>query len=214
MIRQRTLKNTIRATGVGLHSGEKVYLTLKPAPVDTGIIFRRTDLDPMVEIRACAENVGETMLSTTLVKDGVRVATVEHLLSAMAGLGIDNCFVEQKNDMAVRRSVGYYRFDTEEEFVALQSVYRHLCPLLNFYYPSVRIIAKERIGSKIKKIYDEPKPPYVRLLESPKADDAIKKELKTRERKLHIMKQKRLVDLAVAELLRIYEKKKKQTLEI
>ena len=94
MIRQRTLKNTIRATGVGLHSGEKVYLTLKPAPVDTGIIFRRTDLDPMVEIRACAENVGETMLSTTLVKDGVRVATVEHLLSAMAGLGIDNCFVE------------------------------------------------------------------------------------------------------------------------
>src|SRR5690606_26051306 len=86
--------NTIRATGVGLHSGEKVYLTLKPAPVDTGIIFRRTDLDPMVEIRACAENVGETMLSTTLVKDGVRVATVEHLLSAMAGLGIDNCFVE------------------------------------------------------------------------------------------------------------------------
>ena len=94
MIRQRTLKNTIRATGVGLHSGEKVYLTLKPAPVDSGIIFRRTDLDPMVEIRASAENVGETMLSTTLVKDGVRVATVEHLLSAMAGLGIDNCFVE------------------------------------------------------------------------------------------------------------------------
>lgn len=94
MIRQRTLKNTIRATGVGLHSGEKVYLTLKPAPVDTGIVFRRTDLEPAVEIKACAENVGETMLSTTLVKDGVRVATVEHLLSAMAGLGIDNCYVE------------------------------------------------------------------------------------------------------------------------
>ncbi|MDX1635016.1 MAG: UDP-3-O-acyl-N-acetylglucosamine deacetylase [Marinobacter sp.] len=94
MIRQRTLKNTIRATGVGLHSGEKVYLTLKPAPVETGIVFRRTDLDPVVEIKACAENVGETMLSTTLVKDAVRVATVEHLLSAMAGLGIDNCYVE------------------------------------------------------------------------------------------------------------------------
>ncbi|SDX57826.1 UDP-3-O-acyl-N-acetylglucosamine deacetylase [Marinobacter mobilis] len=94
MIRQRTLKNTIRATGVGLHSGEKVYLTLKPAPVDSGIVFRRTDLDPAVEIKACAENVGETMLSTTLVKNGVRVATVEHLLSAMAGLGIDNCYVE------------------------------------------------------------------------------------------------------------------------
>ena len=94
MIRQRTLKNTIRATGVGLHSGEKVYLTLKPAPADTGIVFRRTDLNPAVEITARAENVGETMLSTTLVRDGVRVATVEHLLSAMAGLGIDNCFVE------------------------------------------------------------------------------------------------------------------------
>lgn len=94
MIRQRTLKNTIRATGVGLHSGEKVYLTLKPAPADTGIVFRRTDLKPAVEILARAENVGETMLSTTLVRDGVRVATVEHLLSAMAGLGIDNCCVE------------------------------------------------------------------------------------------------------------------------
>ena len=94
MIRQRTLKNTIRATGVGLHSGAKVYLTLKPAPADTGIVFRRTDLKPPVEILARAENVGETMLSTTLVRDGVRVATVEHLLSAMAGLGIDNCCVE------------------------------------------------------------------------------------------------------------------------
>lgn len=94
MIRQRTLKNTIRATGVGLHSGEKVFLTLKPAPVNTGIVFRRVDLDPVVEVEAKAEYVGETMLSTTLVKDGVRVATVEHLMSAMAGLGLDNCYVE------------------------------------------------------------------------------------------------------------------------
>ncbi|WOG26169.1 UDP-3-O-acyl-N-acetylglucosamine deacetylase [Endozoicomonas sp. 8E] len=94
MIRQRTLKNIIRATGVGLHSGEKVYLTLKPAPVDTGIIFCRTDLDPVVEIAARAENVGETTLCTSLQKDGVRVDTVEHLLSAMAGLGIDNAYVE------------------------------------------------------------------------------------------------------------------------
>ena len=94
MIRQRTLKNTIRATGVGLHSGKKVYLTLKSAPIDTGIVFCRTDLDPVVEIPARAENVGETTLSTTLVKDGVKVATVEHLLSAMAGLGIDNAYVE------------------------------------------------------------------------------------------------------------------------
>jgi len=94
MIRQRTLKNTIRATGVGLHSGKKVYLTLKPAPIDTGIVFCRTDLDPVVEIPARAENVGETTVSTTLVKDGVKVATVEHLLAAMAGLGIDNAYVE------------------------------------------------------------------------------------------------------------------------
>ena len=89
MIWQRTLKNVIRATGVGLHTGEKVYLTLRPAAPDTGIVFRRVDLDPAVEIRACAENVGDTRLSSTLVQDGVRVSTVEHLLSAFAGLGID-----------------------------------------------------------------------------------------------------------------------------
>ncbi len=94
MIKQRTLKNTIRAMGVGLHTGEKVFLTLKPAPVDAGIVFRRVDLDPVVEIAARTENVGDTTLSTTLIKDGVRVATVEHLLSAMAGLGIDNAIVE------------------------------------------------------------------------------------------------------------------------
>ncbi|MEK9712068.1 MAG: UDP-3-O-acyl-N-acetylglucosamine deacetylase [Thalassolituus sp.] len=94
MIRQRTLNNTIRATGVGLHSGEKVYLTLKPAPVDSGIIFRRVDLDPVVDIPATALQVGETTLSTTLVKDHAKVDTVEHLLSAMAGLGIDNAIVE------------------------------------------------------------------------------------------------------------------------
>ena len=98
MIRQRTLKNTIRATGVGLHSGKKVYLTLKPAPIDSGIVFVRTDLEPSVEIVARAENVGETLLSTTLVKNGVKVATVEHLLSAMAGLGIDNCRIELSSE--------------------------------------------------------------------------------------------------------------------
>ena len=85
MIKQRTLKNVIRATGVGLHTGKKVYLTLRPAPVDTGIIFRRVDLDEPVEIKASAENVGDTRLSTGLVKDDVRISTVEHLLSAMAG---------------------------------------------------------------------------------------------------------------------------------
>ena len=94
MIRQRTLKNIIRATGVGLHTGEKVYLTLRPAAPNTGIVFRRVDLDEPVEIEAKAENVGDTTLSTTLIKDGVRISTVEHLLSALAGLGIDNLYVD------------------------------------------------------------------------------------------------------------------------
>ncbi|MHB8534387.1 MAG: UDP-3-O-acyl-N-acetylglucosamine deacetylase [Sulfuricaulis sp.] len=94
MIKQRTLKNVIRATGVGLHTGEKVYLTLRPASSDTGIVFRRIDLADPVEIRACPENVSDTRLSTTLENNGVRVSTVEHLMSAFAGLGIDNAYVD------------------------------------------------------------------------------------------------------------------------
>ena len=94
MIKQRTLKNIIRATGIGLHSGEKVYLTLKPAPVNAGIVFFRTDLEPVVQINAHALNVGDTTLSTTLFNGDVKVDTVEHLLSAMAGPGIDNAYVE------------------------------------------------------------------------------------------------------------------------
>lgn len=94
MVKQRTLKNIIRATGVGLHTGEKVYLTLRPAAVNTGIVFRRTDLDPAIDIRALAENVGDTTLNTCLIKDGTRVSTIEHLLSAFAGLGIDNAYVD------------------------------------------------------------------------------------------------------------------------
>jgi UDP-3-O-[3-hydroxymyristoyl] N-acetylglucosamine deacetylase len=94
MIRQRTLKNVIRATGVGLHTGKKVYLTLRPAAPNTGIIFRRVDLDEPVELKAHPENVGDTTLSTTLEKDGVKVSTVEHMLSAMAGLGIDNAYID------------------------------------------------------------------------------------------------------------------------
>ena len=94
MIRQRTLKNVIKATGVGLHTGEKVFLTLRPAAPNTGIVFRRVDLPEPVEIEARPQNVGETNLSTTLVKDGVKISTVEHLLSALAGLGIDNAYVD------------------------------------------------------------------------------------------------------------------------
>jgi len=94
MIRQRTLKNAIRATGVGLHTGDKVYLTLRPAAPDAGIVFRRVDLPEPVEIKACPRHVGDTQLSTSLVKDKVRISTVEHLLSAFAGLGIDNAYVD------------------------------------------------------------------------------------------------------------------------
>lgn len=98
MIKQRTLKNVIRATGVGLHTGKKVYLTLRPAPANNGIIFRRIDLEPVVEIPACPDNVGDTRLSTTLIRDGVRISTVEHLLSALAGFGIDNAYVDLSAD--------------------------------------------------------------------------------------------------------------------
>ncbi len=94
MIKQRTLKNVIRATGVGLHTGEKVFLTLRPAAPDTGIVFRRDDLESPLDIPARAENVGDTRLSTTLAKHGVRISTVEHLLSAFAGLGIDNAYAD------------------------------------------------------------------------------------------------------------------------
>jgi len=94
MIKQRTLKNCIKATGVGLHSGKKVLVTLRPAPAHSGIVFRRVDVTPAVEIPARAENVGDTRLSTSLAKGEVRIATVEHLLSAFAGLGIDNAYVD------------------------------------------------------------------------------------------------------------------------
>lgn len=93
-LRQRTLKNSIQATGVGLHTGKKVFMTLRPAAENTGVVFRRVDLDPVVNIPAQAGYVGDTMLGTTLVSGDVRVATVEHLLSAFAGLGIDNAIVE------------------------------------------------------------------------------------------------------------------------
>jgi UDP-3-O-[3-hydroxymyristoyl] N-acetylglucosamine deacetylase len=94
MLKQRTLKTSIRATGVGLHTGRKVFMTLRPAVDNTGIVFRRVDMDPVVDVPADAHIVGETMLGTSLIKDGTRVATVEHLMSAFAGLGIDNAYVD------------------------------------------------------------------------------------------------------------------------
>ena len=94
MLRQRTLNNVIRATGVGIHTGRKAVLTIRPAAVNTGIVFRRVDIDPVVEIPARTEYVGDTRFCTTLARDGVRIATVEHLMSALAGLGIDNAYVD------------------------------------------------------------------------------------------------------------------------
>jgi len=93
-VRQRTLKESIQSSGIGLHGGDKVYMTLRPAPVNTGIVFRRIDLPEPVDIPANALNVTETMLGTTLERAQAKVATVEHLLSAMAGLGVDNAFVD------------------------------------------------------------------------------------------------------------------------
>lgn len=94
MLKQRTLRNIVRATGVGLHTGEKVVMTLRPAAADTGIVFRRVDLADVVDIPAGPYAVKDTRLSSCLEKDGARVSTVEHLMSALAGLGIDNVFVD------------------------------------------------------------------------------------------------------------------------
>ena len=94
MIRQRTLSQSVSTTGVGLHCGTRVELTLRPAPVDTGIVFRRIDVNPPVELPANANGVGDTRMASVLEKDGVRVSTVEHLMSACAGLGIDNLYVD------------------------------------------------------------------------------------------------------------------------
>lgn len=95
MIKQRTLKRIVQATGVGLHTGKKVTLTLRPAPANTGVIYRRTDLNPPVDFPADAKSVRDTMLCTCLVNEhDVRISTVEHLNAALAGLGIDNIVIE------------------------------------------------------------------------------------------------------------------------
>ena len=94
MIKQRTIRDTVSTTGVGLHCGTRVTLTLRPAGVDHGIVFRRVDIDPVVELPANASGIGDTRMASVLEKDGVRVSTVEHLLSACAGLGIDNLVVD------------------------------------------------------------------------------------------------------------------------
>ena len=123
MIRQRTLKNVIGATGVGLHTGKKVYLTLRPAPVNAGIVFRRVDLDPVAEIPAALDRVSDTRLSTTIEHNGVRVSTVEHLMSAFAGLHIDNAIVELDSDEVpiMDGSAGIFVFLIQSAGIEMQS---------------------------------------------------------------------------------------------
>lgn len=94
MLKQRSLKSLVRASGVGLHTGQKVRIALRPAPPDTGIVFRRIDLATPMDIPARAELVGEARLASTLIKDGVKLHTVEHLMSALSGLGIDNAYID------------------------------------------------------------------------------------------------------------------------
>lgn len=132
MLRQRTIKNSIRATGVGLHTGHKVYMTLRPAAADTGILFVRTDLDPVATVKAEALLVGETTLATTLIHEGVRVQTVEHLLSAAAGLGLDNLVVELSADevpimdgsagpfVFLLQSAGIQELDAAKRFIRIK----------------------------------------------------------------------------------------------
>lgn len=94
MLKQRTLKQLVRAVGIGLHSGTKVTLVLRPAAAETGIVFRRVDLEPPVDIKLAADAVVDTRMATTIGRDNVRIATIEHLMSALAGLGIDNCHID------------------------------------------------------------------------------------------------------------------------
>ena len=94
MLKQRTLRNSIKAVGIGLHTGKNINMELIPSDINTGINFIRTDINTEVIIPAIAENVGDTSLSTALVKDDVKISTIEHLLSAIAGLGVDNCLIK------------------------------------------------------------------------------------------------------------------------
>ena len=132
MLRQRTLRSAITATGIGLHTGEEVHLTINPAPVDRGIVFRRVDLDPVLEIPALAEYVGDTTLSTCLVGGAERVSTVEHLLAALAGLGIDNAYLDVSAPevpimdgsagpfVFLIRSVGIEEQDAPKQFIRIK----------------------------------------------------------------------------------------------
>ena len=133
MIKQRTIKQSVQETGIGLHKGDKVTMTLRPAPANTGIVFRRVDLEPHADIPARAEAVGDTMLCTCITNaDGVSISTVEHLASALAGLGIDNIIVEVDSDelpimdgsaspfIFLLQSVGIEELNAPKQFIKIK----------------------------------------------------------------------------------------------
>jgi UDP-3-O-[3-hydroxymyristoyl] N-acetylglucosamine deacetylase len=137
MIKQRTIKQSVKETGIGLHKGDKVTMTLRPAPANTGIVFRRVDLEPFADIPARADAVGDTMLCTCLSNaDGVTISTVEHLASALAGLGIDNIIVEVDSDelpimdgsaspfIFLLQSVGIEELNTPKQFIKIKKTIR------------------------------------------------------------------------------------------
>ncbi|MFQ3197536.1 MAG: UDP-3-O-[3-hydroxymyristoyl] N-acetylglucosamine deacetylase [Paraglaciecola sp.] len=137
MIKQRTIKQSVQETGIGLHKGDKVTMTLRPAPANTGIVFRRVDLEPYADIPARADAVGDTMLCTCLSNaDGVTISTVEHLASALAGLGIDNIIVEVDSDelpimdgsaspfVFLLQSVGIEELNTPKQFIKIKKPIR------------------------------------------------------------------------------------------
>ena len=131
MLKQRTIKTPVHAIGIGVHSGEKVRMTLRPAPDNTGIVFVRTDIASRPAIRACAENVSDTTLATSLGASGVQVATVEHLMSALWGIGVDNLYVELSSEevpimdgsaspfINLINTVGIVEQDTPKQFIRI-----------------------------------------------------------------------------------------------
>ena len=143
MLKQRTLKSLVRASGVGLHTGQKVRIALRPAPPDTGIVFRRIDLPSPVDLPARAELVGEARLASTLIKGGVKIHTVEHLMSALSGMGIDNAFVDlEMRDTLVRRfSWNGGRIDT------IRDSSDHVSHFRVFEYPTADSVRMTLLGS-------------------------------------------------------------------
>jgi UDP-3-O-[3-hydroxymyristoyl] N-acetylglucosamine deacetylase len=148
MIRQRTLKTTVRATGVGLHTGDKVAMALRPAPVDTGIVFCRSDLAGNPAIPARALNVTSTVMATVIEKDGARVSTVEHLMAAFAGLGIDNAFVDVSGEEVpiMDGSAGTFVFLLQSAGIEEQAAAKRY----------IRILKKVELAQGDKKVRLEP----------------------------------------------------------